>query len=121
MQEFSPSGERILIHQKTREIWDSMKDHSSWEGWAKMKIHQKQNSIKLRKMRKRKSKIHFIKKKKKCVQSSQEKWKCIRKDNQGEMQNHPRKMKSVKLKEKNAVEWKPIKFPKKKKKKRRAR
>ena len=33
------------------------------------------------------------------------------------MQNHPRKMKSVKLKEKNAVEWKPIKFPKKKKKK----
>ena len=40
MQEFSPSGERILIHQKTREIWDSMKDHSSWEGWEKMKIHQ---------------------------------------------------------------------------------
>ena len=40
MQEFSPSGERILIHQKTREIWDSMKDHSSWEGWAKMMTHQ---------------------------------------------------------------------------------
>ena len=40
MQEFSSSCERILIHQKTREIWDSMKDHSSWEGWEKMKIHQ---------------------------------------------------------------------------------
>ena len=29
MQEFSSSCERILIHQKTQEIWDSMKDHSS--------------------------------------------------------------------------------------------
>ena len=45
MQEFSSSCERILIHQKTQETWDSMKAHSSWEGWAKMKIHQKQNSI----------------------------------------------------------------------------
>ena len=54
MQEFSSNYERILIHQKTRETWDSMKDHSSCEGWEKMKIHQKQNSIKLRKMRKRK-------------------------------------------------------------------
>ena len=40
MQEFSSSCERILIHQKTQEIWNSMKDHSSWEGWENMKIHQ---------------------------------------------------------------------------------
>ena len=40
MQEFSSSCERILIHQKTRETWDSMKDHSSWEGWEDTKIHQ---------------------------------------------------------------------------------
>ena len=40
MQEFSSSCERILIQQKKQEIWDSMKDHSSWEGWAKMKTHQ---------------------------------------------------------------------------------
>ena len=32
MQEFSSSCERILIHQKTQKTWDSMKDHSSWEG-----------------------------------------------------------------------------------------
>ena len=37
MQEFSSSCERILINQKT---WDSMKDHSSWEGWEDTKIHQ---------------------------------------------------------------------------------
>ena len=42
MQEFSSSCERIVIHQKTQETWDSMKDHSSWEGWAKMKIHQEE-------------------------------------------------------------------------------
>ena len=42
MQEFSSSCERILIQQKKQEIWDSMKDHSSWEGWAKMKIHQEE-------------------------------------------------------------------------------
>ena len=65
MQEFSSSCERILIHQKTQETWDSMKDHSSWERWAKMKTHQEQNLIKLRKMRKRKNKTHFIKRKKK--------------------------------------------------------
>ena len=45
-----------------------------------MKTHQNQNIIKFWKMRKRKNKTHFIKKKKKCVQSSQEKWKCITKD-----------------------------------------
>ena len=45
---------------KRHETWDSMKDHSSWEGWAKMLIRQKQNLIKLRKRRKRKSKIHLI-------------------------------------------------------------
>ena len=43
MHEFSSSCERILIHQKIWETWDSMKDHSSCEGWEKMKIHQKQN------------------------------------------------------------------------------
>ena len=64
IQEFSSSYERILIHQKTQETWDSMKDHSSWEGWAKMKTHQEQNLIKLRKMKKRKNKTHFIQKKK---------------------------------------------------------
>ena len=40
MQEFSSSCKKILIHQKTQETWDSMKDHSSWEGCAKMKTHQ---------------------------------------------------------------------------------
>ena len=65
MQEFTSSYERILIHRRTREIQDSMKDHSSWEGGAKMKIHQKQNSIKLRKMRKKKQDT-FHKKKKVC-------------------------------------------------------
>ena len=40
MQEFSSSCERILINQKTRETWHSMKDHSSWNGWAKMKTYQ---------------------------------------------------------------------------------
>ena len=41
-----------------------------------MKINREQDSIKLRKMRKRKSKVHFIKKKKekkKCVQSIKKK------------------------------------------------
>ena len=61
MQEFSSSCERILIQQKKQEIWDSMKDHSSWEGWAKHEnSSREENPIKLRKMRKRKNKTHFI-------------------------------------------------------------
>ena len=56
-----------------------------------MKINREQDSIKLRKMRKRKSKVHFIKKKKekkKCVQSSKKKKKkCIRKDKRMSMRD----------------------------------
>ena len=76
-----------------------------------MKIHQKQNSIKLRKMRKRKGKIHFIKKV--ClVKSSQKKKKKNEsaleriRGYQGEIQIHPRKMKVCQIertKKKNAI------------------
>ena len=76
MQEFSSSCERILIHQKTQETWDSMKDHSSWEGWPKLKTHQEK---KIQSNWGRWEKVRHISQKK-CVQSSQEKWKCIRKD-----------------------------------------
>ena len=48
MQEFSSSCARIFIKlwentnssKDTRKTWDFMKDHSSWEEWEKMKIHQ---------------------------------------------------------------------------------
>ena len=61
MQEFSSSCERILIRQKTQETWHSMKDHSSWEGWAKHENSSREETpIKLRKMRKRKNTTHFI-------------------------------------------------------------
>ena len=58
-----------------------------------MKIHQKQNSIKLRKMRKRKSKIHF--KKKSVFSQVKNNGNALERIRgyQGEMQNHPRKMK----------------------------
>ena len=58
-----------------------------------MKIHQKKNSIKLRKMRKRKGKMHFIKKsvfnQVKKNESALERIIGY----QGEMQIHQRKMK----------------------------
>ena len=114
MQEFSSSFERILIHQKTQETWDFMKDHSSWEGWTKMKIHQKQNSIKLRK---RKSKIHFIKKSVfSQVKKNESALERIR-GYQGEMQIHPRKMEVCQIERNKKCSWgKANKIPKKKKK-----
>ena len=64
MQEFSSSCERILIHQKvTRDTRILERFIPIERDERKIKIFQKHNSIKLRKMRKRKSKIHFIKKK----------------------------------------------------------
>ena len=55
-----------------------MRDHSSWEGWAKMKIHQKKKFNQIEDdEEKKKSKIHFIK----IVCSiKSRKWKCIRND-----------------------------------------
>ena len=66
-------------------------------------------------MRKRKSKIHFIKERK-CVQSSQEKWKCVRKDKTVSGRNGKLSKKDESLSnwknQKNAIEWEPIKFKK---------
>ena len=71
-----------------------------------MKIHQKKNSIKLRKMRKRKRKIYFINKKKKCVQSSQEKMEVC----QIERNKKCSWVKANKIpKKKNSLGWKPKK------------
>ena len=91
-----------------------------------MKIHQKQNSIKLRKMRKRKGKIHFLKKVCSVKSKNESALERIR-GYQGEMQIHLGKMEVCQI-EKNAVVWKPIKFQKskiknqkRKRKKKRAR
>ena len=86
-----------------------------------MKTHQKQNIIKFWKMRKRKNKTHFIKKKKKCVQSSQEKWKCITKDKRVSRRNTNSSKKDGSLSnwKENAVECNKI--PKKKLKKKKKR
>ena len=72
-----------------------------------MKIHQEQNLIKLRKMRKRKSKIHFIKKKSvfSQVKKNESVLERIR-GYQGEIQIHPGKMEvcQIERNQKNAVE-----------------
>ena len=121
MQEFSSSCARIFIKlwentnssKDTRKTWDFMKDHSSWEGWTKMKIHQKQNSIKLRK---RKSKIHFIKKSVfSQVKKNESAIERIR-GYQGEMKIHPRKMEVCQIERNKKCSWvKANKIPKKKK------
>ena len=112
MQEFSSSCERILIHQKTQETWHSMKDHSSWEGWAKLKTHQEK---KIQSNWGRWEKVRHISQKK-CVQSSQEKWKCIIKDKRVS-RSHPGKMEVCQIERKKCSWMKANKIPKKKKKK----
>ena len=73
-----------------------------------MKLHQEKNLIKLRKMRKRRSKIHFLKKKKfvfNQIKKNESALERIR-GYQGEMQIHPRKMKVCQIertKKKNAI------------------
>ena len=90
----SHQDERKMEYQETQKTWDFMNDHSGWEGLAKKwRFIMKRNSIKLRKMAKRKIKIHFINNKKvfsqvKKHESAVEK---IR-GHQIEMQNHPIKM-----------------------------
>ena len=90
-----------------------------------MKFIKRRNLIKLRKMRKRKSKTHFINNKNSVfsqVKKDESPLERIR-GYQGEIQIHLGKMEVRQIertkKKKNAVEWKPIKFQKKKSKKRR--
>ena len=54
--------ERKIVYQKTQEKWYFMKDHSSWQGWAKIKIHQERKFNQIEEDEEKKSKIHFIKK-----------------------------------------------------------
>ena len=95
-----------------------MRDHSSWEGWEKMKIHQEKKFNQIEEDEEKK-KVRYMSSKK-CVQSSQENESALEwiRGYHGKMQSHPRKMKVCQIeRNKNAIEWKPIKFRKKEKEK----
>ena len=114
------------IHQVVREYW-FIKRHERHEiQWKiiqvekdekKWRFIKRRNLIKLRKMRKRKSKMHFIKKK--CVFSQVKKNESALeriRGYQGEMQIHPRKMKVCQIERTKKCSWvKANKIPKKKK------
>ena len=95
-----------------------MRDHSSWEGWEKMKIHQEKKFNQIEEDEEKK-KVRYMSSKK-WVQSSQENESALERIRgyHGKMQSHLRKMKVCQIEgNKNAIEWKPIKFRKKEKEK----
>ena len=115
------------IHQVVREYW-FIKRHERHEiQWKiiqvekdeqKWRFIKRRNLIKLRKMRKRKSKMHFIKKK--CVFSQVKKNESALeriRGYQGEMQIHPRKMEVYQIERNKKCSWvKANKIPKNSKK-----
>ena len=95
-----------------------MRDHSSWEGWEKMKIHQEKKFNQIEEDEEKK-KVRYMSSKK-WVQSSQENESALERIRgyHGKMQSHLRKMKVCQIeRNKNAIEWKILKFQKNKKNK----
>ena len=98
MQEFSSSSKRILILGKIIQV---EKDEQKW------RFIKRRNLVKLRKMRKRKSKIPFIKKKK-CVFSQVKKNESALeriRGYQGEIQIHPGKMEVYPIERTKKCNW----------------
>ena len=84
----------------------------------KMKIHQEKKFNQIEEDEEKKI-VRYMSSKK-CVQSSQENESALERIRgyHGKMQSHPRKMKVCQIeRNKNAIEWKPIKFHKKEKEK----